>query len=499
MKQLTPHDYLMMALRHRWWIIIPTILCFAASVGLTFMLPKSYRSSTLILVDPQKVPEEYVRTAVTGSVEDRMSTIRQEVMSRTLLQRIIDEFHLYQNKIGKTPSEEIIEGMRKQITVDTVRGRGVDAFTISFVGDDPVSTMNVTNKLASLFIEENLKIREQLVEGTADFLTVELKQVKERLEAQERSISDYKQRYMGSLPVQMEANLRTLDRLQFRLQSINTTLREAEERNLYLSQIPPPSVGSTVPTVMTPTLRDPRIDQLLLLRRQLADLQAEYTGNYPDIAITKQKIEQLEAELRTSAPSSDNTAPTERPTAGRTPGRSTAGPTPPSPILQEIARLQEQQQTTMEQIKEYEKRVEETPKREQELANLMRDYDNTKRIYDTLSNKADNAKISENLEKRQKGEQFRIIDPANLPQQPFKPNIPMVLAMGLLVGLGVGVTIVISIEQLDTSIKKAEELEEQFGLPVLGVLPQTDALGKTGPLLMHAAAPRQPIRGGTPS
>ncbi|MBI3622074.1 MAG: protein GumC, partial [Nitrospirae bacterium] len=179
MKTLTAHDYIEIAYRHRWWLVIPMVAGLAAAAVVAYMLPKSYQSSTLIFVDPQKVPEDYVKTTVTGSIEDRLSTIQQQLLSRTLLQRTIDEFHLYKGKSANATNEEIIDAMRKQITIDTVRGRNVDAFTISFLGNDPTTTMNVTNRLASLFIEENLKIREQLVEGTTDFLNTERKQLKD--------------------------------------------------------------------------------------------------------------------------------------------------------------------------------------------------------------------------------------------------------------------------------------------------------------------------------
>lgn len=496
MKTLTAHDYIEIAYRHRWWLVIPMVAGLAAAAVVAYMLPKSYQSSTLIFVDPQKVPEDYVKTTVTGSIEDRLSTIQQQLLSRTLLQRTIDEFHLYKGKSANATNEEIIDAMRKQITIDTVRGRNVDAFTISFLGNDPTTTMNVTNRLASLFIEENLKIREQLVEGTTDFLNTERKQLKDKLESLEQGISNYKQRYMGSLPGQLDANLRTLDRLQLKLQSLNTSLREAEQRRMLLTQLQ--TEGSEIPASIAtgPTLHDPRVDQLLALQHRLNELQAEYTDSYPDIAITKEKIARLEAELQTGAPSSrDNNA--QDGAASRRPPVRPANRT--VSIDQEILQLQTDKQEALDQIKEYEKRVEETPRREQELASLMRDYDNTKNSYDALSSKAENATISENLEKRQKGEQFRILDPANLPEKPVKPNIPAVLAVGLMMGAGFGVALVFVRESLNTSIKKVSELEEEYGLPVLGVIPRTDALGKIGTLNGSTVHPRQPIPKGGPS
>jgi succinoglycan biosynthesis transport protein ExoP len=490
MKPLTLHDYLEIALRRKWWIIIPLILSISGASFLADVLPKSYRSSTLILVEPQKVPEEYVKAAVTGSIEDRLSTIRQQVLSRSLLQRVIDEFHLspesdlqrvleaihlLSKKEGPVSSEDVVNVMRNRITIETVSGKNIDAFTISYEGDDPESTMNVTNKLASLFIEENLKIREQLVEGTSDFLETQLKSIKAQLEAQEQKISAYKQRYMGSLPSQLDTNLRTLDRLQLQLQSITGSIRDAEDRKNTLNQLL--ALGGE--TTQGAPLQDPRLGHLQALKKRLIELEAEYTESYPDVVMTKQEIARLEREIRSSNAESS---------AGDSGNQlsETAALDPSAQLDKEIARLKSQQQNLLKEIAEYEKRVEETPKREEELANLTRDYTITQKSYDTLLSKAGDAKVSENLEKRQKGEQFRIIDSANYPQRPFKPNLFKLLAMGLVIGLGCGGGLAFFLENMDTSIKKADELEEAFGHPVLSVIPRAEILQKVG-TLQHTA------------
>ncbi len=467
MKTLTLQDYLDIAARRRWWLIAPVVLALIVAAALAVILPKSYQSSTLILVEPQKVPSEYVRAPVSGSVEDRLSTIRQQILSRTLLQRVINEFNLYDDAIGKVPMESIIESMRKRITIETTKGKSVDAFTISYMGSDPTVTMNVTNRLGSLFTEENLKAREQLVEGTTAFLGDELQRLKQKLELREQSISQFKRQHMGALPGQLDANLRTLDRLQLQLESFNTALREAENRKLMIGQAAQDSgAGAAAGGLMI----DPRLSQLQMLRSRLTTLLAEYTSSYPDIEITRQEIARIETELRAvEEPAAADTAAAARPSS------STARLLSPD---QDIARLQAGRQNVIEQIKTLEQRVEETPQREQELTSLTRDYDITRRGYDLLLGKESDAKISENLEKRQKGEQFRILDPAFLPEKPVKPNIAVLLFLGLALGIGIGGGLTFLIEGMDTSIKKAEELEEAFGFPVLSVIPRTDSLRK---------------------
>ena len=186
---------------------------------LCLVLPKSYRSSTLIVIENQKIPDDYVKGIGGASIEERLTMIQQQVMSRTLLSQIIEEFKLYEGQVDQEGLESSIEGMRKAIKVETVgtigaRGKSVEAITISFSHENPMTAMKVTAKLASLFIEENLKVREQLVTGVSTFLEQELHDAKKALEAQEQAISQYKSKHIGLLPEQMEANLRSLDRLQ---------------------------------------------------------------------------------------------------------------------------------------------------------------------------------------------------------------------------------------------------------------------------------------------
>ncbi|MDC4226017.1 MAG: Wzz/FepE/Etk N-terminal domain-containing protein [Candidatus Manganitrophus sp.] len=231
-------DYLGMIWRQKMWIILPLIGGILIAGILIVNLPKIYRSTTLILVEAQKVPEEYVKSAVSGTVEDRLSTIQQQIMSRSLIEKIINKFGLYPENSNGVITEEAIGRMRNNIEVRTTvaRNNNIEAFSLSFQGKDPVMVMNVTNELASLFIEENLKIREQLVEGTTEFLDNELKNLKETLERQEARIGEFKRMNMGELPQQLEANLRSLDRIQSDLLATQLAKRSAQDRKLVLEK-----------------------------------------------------------------------------------------------------------------------------------------------------------------------------------------------------------------------------------------------------------------------
>lgn len=503
-------DYVGMAWRQKIWIILPLIGGILIAFLLIMKLPKIYRSTTLILVEAQKVPEEYVKSAVSGTVEGRLSTIQQQIMSRSLLEKIINKFGLYPENSQKVITEEVIGRMRNNIEVKTTfaRNNDIEAFSLSFQGKDPVMVMNVTNELASLFIEENLKIREQLVEGTTEFLDNELKNLKETLEQQETRIGEFKRTNMGQLPQQLEANLRSLDRIQSDLLATQLAKRSAQDRKLVLEKtieltrqrIEKAATQEGVDDhallesgIMPPSTERPPSPLMLKLiqkKSDLANLQTEYKENYPDIIMLKREIQELEDQAALTELSEAGTLP-----AGlREPGESNQGRAPVrvpagfelerahiveiqrqiQSIDVELNTLKEREQGLQKQIQLYERRVESVPAREQELAVLERDYENTKKNYEALLDKKLNAKIAENLEKRQKGEQFRILDPANLPEKPFKPVPLQIGLIGLAGGLGVGVSLAFIREKLDSSIRKPEEVERITSVPVLASIPDFD-------------------------
>ncbi|MGB7573450.1 MAG: Wzz/FepE/Etk N-terminal domain-containing protein, partial [Thermodesulfobacteriota bacterium] len=189
-KSFNIHDYTEIFLRRIWYIVIPFIIIMVAAVLYAFSLPKMYRATTLILVTPQKVPDTFVRPTVTSRIEDRLQSIGQEIMSRTRLEQVISEFKLYSEEAKSLSQEEIVESMRKNVQVEIKGKEGY--FTISYIGKDPRIVTTVTKKLASLIIEENLKLREQQAQGTSEFLSIELNAMRTKLEEQEGAITRFK-------------------------------------------------------------------------------------------------------------------------------------------------------------------------------------------------------------------------------------------------------------------------------------------------------------------
>ncbi len=485
------YNYIELMLRRKWIIIVPVVVFTALGAVIAIIVPSYYRSTTIILVEKQQIPETYVTPTDRTPFSQKLNTLRQQIMSRQNLEKIIEEFHLYQNanstnlvfaflnrlgiKAGSSePSKEaLIELMSADVESKVIGDRGSgDAFSISFSGTDPFVTMQVTNKLASLFIEENLKAREQYAEGTSDFLSNELANAKKELESQERAVRSFKEKYMGSLPEQLDANLRTLDRLQVQLQAATAELKNTEDRNMLLESqlaqagsVPSAAIGPNTPAV------NPLVLELRRLQGELSGLLSVYKDNYPDVILAKKRINEIKEQLAKTKPAEDKEQPKEL----QEPTLEERNPEIYNSLLvtkSQIKTLQERIANIRQQIKIFEKRVEEAPANEQKFADLRRDYDISLGNYQALLAKKLSAKLAENLEKRQKGERFTVLDSANLPEKPFKPKRPVIVLMGTAAGAGVGLGIVLLLEFLNPAFRKPEDFEGVLQIKVLSTIPE---------------------------
>ncbi len=494
-KSFSVHDYVEIFLRRIWYIIIPLAIILAGASLYALMSPKEYRATTLILVTPQKVPESFVRPTVTSTIEDRLQSINQEIMSQTRLEQVVSEFKLYPEEAKSKSREEIVGLMRRNIKVELKGKEGY--FNISYSGKDPSTVMRVTNKLASLFIEENLRFREQQAQGTSDFLSIELNATKAKLEEQEKAIIHFKRQFSGELPEQQGANTQVLQQLQLSYQRIGESLRSAQDRKLMIQKqisdtelllVSSPSTKDGLAIPLNP-FKDPQVVQLEQLKNQLADLQTKYTEKHPDILVLKKKITELEAKIEKdrsekkieervviselSAPKADGKAEKKEKESGLR--LNPQYKQMESQLLAtdlEIERLKADEEKVKAQINIYRQRIENTPIRDQALTLISRDYQNTKETYQTLLKKSQDAQQAENLERRQKGEQFKLIDPARVPAKPFSPDIPKILLFGSLLGMGSGLALAFFREQMDHSFRDPDDLEADLGFKVIASIPK---------------------------
>lgn len=459
--------YLDMAARRKWLIIIPFLITVLAGLLYILIIPKIYEAQTLILVQPQRVPEDFVRAIVSTTVEDRLRTVSQQVTSRTNLEKIIEEHDLYSQPESNMLLDDKVALLRKMIKIDVTqdgRSRGTIAFTIAFRGKDPRKVMEVTNALASNFITENLKIRESQALGTSSFISDELKSVEYRLKEKEEELKNYRERYMGGLPEQLQTNLSILERMQGKLDQLNSNLRDAENRRIMIqtqiSEQERPIAASPIPSVLT--ARGP--GDITSLKNELASLEGRYTRSHPDVIRLRETIAKLELE---------------KPESGATlQGREQSTPRVDQALSRqlqditvEIKGLKEEIEKTQKQRQWYEMKVEETPKREQELLSQNRDYENLKELYTSLLNRKLEAGIAVSMERKQKGEQFRVVDPAKIPTRPVEPDLQKIILLVLALGLALGGGLAYLVEAMNLSFKTPEEVEEELRVPVLVSMP----------------------------
>lgn len=473
----SPQDYIEMAKRRKWWIIIPFVLVMIGSYGVYKQLPKIYKATTLILVQPQKIPTSYVQPTVTLSVSDRLATISQQILSRTSLEQVITKLHLIRNPSAPLLMSKKVESLRKAIQIDVHRGgrrrESTSSFTISFEDENPTNAARIANTIASLFIAENLKVREDQAASTSQFLEKELLDIEKRLEQKEETIRGFKERYVGELPAQLDANLRILERLQQQVQTNNQSLISAQQRKANLEnqidQIRDARVPS--PTGQAGVTEDPLLTQLNDQRRHLQELKSQYTDQHPDVIMAKASIVKLEAQIRERKEKTTHqpgeTTPVVDPTLNRLSAEL-------KEVVDQIYRLRTEQANLKDQIELYQRRVENVPKREEQMSTLLRDYSLLQENYRSLLDKKIQAQLAQNLERRQKGEQFKILDPATPPMYPFKPDKNKFFGLTFILALGLGGGLAYLRECMDPSFHKVDDIEQFLGLPVIASIPKIE-------------------------
>ena len=497
--QLSPEHYLRLVWHRKWLVLGTLVLVSATTAVITYRMPDRFSSETLILVDPQKVPDSYVKSTVTGDVRNRLGTLSQQILSATRLQKIIDTLKLYPEERKTLAREDVITTMRRDIAVNVVSDFGgsqdLQAFRISYSGTDPRLVAQVANELATLFIDENLKAREQQATGTNDFLQSQLQDTRKALEAQEAKLKDFRLKHIGEMPEQQTATLQVLGQLQSQLQLESEALARAEQQKGTLQAMMAQSApvvdlddstgGPTSPQQRRPApSRAPGSGSSLLdnLRGQLTALQARgYTDTHPSVRALKAKIE--DAEKNTPAPTVQ--AEVEPPTVPVPPSATQPAisrrtvPTYSNPVLQsqlrgaeeEIAKHKQEQTRLNKAISGYTSKLQAIPLREQEISDLVRDYEVSKAHYSQLLNSQLSAETATQLEIRQKGEKFSVLDLAQPAQRPSSPNRPLLNAGGAIGGLGLGLLLALLTEFLGMSITAPEQITEATGLSVLEVIP----------------------------
>jgi polysaccharide chain length determinant protein (PEP-CTERM system associated) len=394
-------------------------------------------------------------------------------MSRTRLERIIQDLNLYAKERQNGIMEDIVEQMRRDIAIQVVRG---DAFRIAYVGDNPRTVMRVTERLASLFIEENLRDREVLAEGTNQFLEAQLEDARRRLVEHEKKLEEYRRQFAGQLPSQLESNLQVLQSTQQQMQTLAESLNRDAERRLVLERAiaeleEQQEAAAAAPAPSATNDQNPSLaQQLAAAKAQLAATLTRFKEDHPNVQIVARRVRDLEAKIAAD-PGGGATVPANAQATAARAARLQNARLELEQLDRQIARKQSDEQQLRRQTGAYQSRVEAAPTRESEMTELMRDYTTLQSQYTSLLGKKEDSKIAANLERRQIGEQFKLLDPARLPEKPFSPNRQNLNLIGLGAGVGIGLMLIALLEYRDNSFKTDHEVMRVLSLPVLAVVP----------------------------
>lgn len=456
--------------RRRWWAIVPAAVTALTTLVVLSAIPNRYKSEATLLVVQQQVPQRYVLPTTTTDIRETLQATTEEVLSRNRLLQIINEFGLYAKERKRLPPEGLLELMRGDIGIQPLESQSpqkdVNSFKISFIANNPQLAQDVTSKLTSLFIEQNLVTREHQATTTTKFLEEQLETTRNKLAAAEEQMRSFKMQYLGELPEQQQGNLAILNGLQTQLQNTLNSLSRAQEQREYLTSL----TGYRALTIE---------GDLARLKSEKTALLMLYTPQYPAVEKVNEKIAQTESLLATLRGSPAPGA------ADAQPGPVASAGTDQDPAISlqlksqleanrlEIENLTKERQKLKTTIEQYQTRLNQTPVREQQLAGILRNYDQLKQDYSDLLNKESQSKMAADLEKRQEGQQFRMVDQPSLPTIPSSPNRVKISLGGLTGGIALGVVLALCGDLKDRAVRSEKELAHRFanciviGMPLL--------------------------------
>ena len=470
-----------MAQRRMWVLLVPFVVVSVPTLVATRFLKNTYKSETLILVVPQRVPESYVRSTVTDRIADRLQSLSEQILSRPRLEKIIDEFGLYPEKRKTAVMEDIVDKMREQdVTVTVVRG---DAFRVSYVATKPNVAKEVVERLASLFIEENTREREGQAEGTNKFLESQMEDARRRLIEREGQLADYQRAHLNELPTQRNFNLQAQQSAEIQLQSLMESLSVDRDRRLVAERLIadasapiPEGRSSTAATGADDgkSAENRTAEQLAAAQTKLREMQLRLRPEHPDVIGQKKLVGELETKMRGEAAVDRQPAPAPAPTLSPA---AAARERRVAELKLELANLNKKMQGKEDtekrlrsEIASFQARIQAAPLRDAELSEMTRDYETIKGMYQSLLQKNEDSKLAANLERRQIGEQFKIIEPAKIPEKPFSPNRPRIATIGAVLGLALGLGLAALLEFLDTTMRSERDVLAALGIPVLAIV-----------------------------
>jgi polysaccharide chain length determinant protein (PEP-CTERM system associated) len=472
--------YLEVARRRKWWIILSVVSVFVCATVCAKRLPNIYRAETVILVDSAQVPDKYVATINTGDIAGRLTTLQQQVLSPTRLKRLAESEGLYPNPSSTKTEEQMIQSVQKSIVVEVVNpGAGkLSAFRIAYSSRDKNKVAPIANRLAQMFIEENLAARVNITEDTAQFFRDQLDETKKELDAKDSQLAAIKSRNLNELPESKPYHMEALANLRTQAQMIQDKVSQAQrEKGVMQSMMmsgedaPTVDVGGNSSSGGGPA--SAYETQIAKLESKLSELRGRYGPGHPDVRRTQDEINRLKAKAAAEPKAAPGTV--SEPAIVAQPQRKRRNPVLEAQIQKLDEEIQEQTkllQPLQAQMAFHESKLQQIPAFEQQIARLQQDYDSLKVQYIGLLDKEKAAEISHALEVHQKGERFEVLDAASTPTSPAAPNRALISIAGLLGGLFAGIVLAAIAEMNDESVRSEVEASRILGKPVLTSVPQ---------------------------
>ena len=469
-------------LRRYWWI--PTFMTLTlGAMGLTasLVLPKKYTSSTVVLVEQPTVPKDLIRPVITDDLNQRMASMKAQILSRSRLEMIINKFNLYPQQRASTHMEDLVEKLKSAVTVDLIQpmagsaDREPPGFNVSVTFDNPQLAQQICQEITSAFMEQNATIRVTNSNKVSLFLTQQLDDAKGKLDEQDKKLAQFKAEHLVSMPEQEQTNLALLGTMNSQLDATTQALTRAQEdkslNETLLSQ-QEASWKATQVGLQNPETQDQELDAL---QEQLAALLAKYTPEHPDVIKLKTQIEDLKKRMA------------QTPVAKTPPDGAQASLREPPAIQQlktkikqdnfNIADLTKRQAQIQDQIRSVQGRLQASPVVEQQLKELTRSYQTASEIYNDLLKKRASSVMATDLEHQQEGENFRVVDSPSLPSTPSFPKKSVFLGGGLVGGLALSLGILYLLALSDKALYSERDVEVCLKLPVLAAVPSFDVRG----------------------
>jgi len=470
-------------LRKYWWILPLTVISgVSLGLGTTLFLPKKFTSQTLVLVDQPTISPDLVKPVVTEASNQRLASMQEQILSRSRLQPIIEKFGLYQAERTKFHMEDLVGRLRTAIEVTPLapmqgtQNRQLPGFHVNVTFDNPQIAQRICSEITTMFMEQNSKDIDAQGTQTTEFFAQQVDEAKQNLDAQDAKLAEFKNKYMGSLPDQEQTNLGLLAGMNSQLDALTQAVNRAQQDKVMNESLLNSQLATWKAVKGGDTPAETLDQQLTILQDQLSALQSRYTADHPDVIKTKNQIEQLKRRM------------SEEPKSGGTPANAQATGIEP-PVIQQlrarvrqddlsIADLVKRQGQIQNQINILQGRIQSTPGVEQQYKELTRNYQSAVEFYNDLLKRHDQAKIGRDLNRRQEGEQFRVLDAPSLPMTPSFPKKTMFAGAGFGGGLALGLSILFLLAALDRSMHTEHDVEVCMRLPVLAIVPSVAPTGR---------------------